>query len=121
MENFYKLFDVPPTAGLDDIRRAFRKKAKLCHPDLFQQLPADEYYNRQMEFVRLTKAYEILSDPQKRKSFDRQLAKDSKKSSSSHEQKNRRSSSFYSNKRNFNVNKWTMGSQGLIYRLSIQN
>ena len=71
MENFYKLFEVPPTASIDVIRKAFRKKAKLCHPDLFQQLPADEYYKRQMEFVRLTKAYEILSDPQKRKAFDR--------------------------------------------------
>jgi len=42
MENYYTLFEVSPSADVTLIRSAFRKKAKSCHPDLFQQLPVDE-------------------------------------------------------------------------------
>ena len=94
MENYYKLLDVSPIADLDLIRKAFRKKAKSCHPDLFQKLPQEEQQKRQKEFVRLTQAYEILADPKKRQLFDRQLAKTSTKAPYPHDQKNRRSSSF---------------------------
>ena len=58
MENYYTLFEVPPSADVTLIRSAFRKKAKSCHPDLFQQLPAEERQSRQKEFVKLTQAYE---------------------------------------------------------------
>ena len=96
MENYYTLFEVPPSADVTLIRSAFRKKAKSCHPDLFQQLPAEERQSRQKEFVRLTQAYEILADPQKRLIFDRELAKSATKARKPHDQKNRRSSSFSS-------------------------
>ncbi len=101
MENYYTLFEVPPSADVTLIRSAFRKKAKSCHPDLFQQLPAEERQNRQKEFVRLTQAYEILADPQKRLIFDRELAKSATKARKPHDQKNRRSSSFSSSSSSF--------------------
>ncbi|HIO62056.1 MAG TPA: J domain-containing protein, partial [Deltaproteobacteria bacterium] len=34
------MFDVPLDADISLIRSAFRKKAKSCHPDLFQQVSA---------------------------------------------------------------------------------
>ncbi len=101
MENYYTLFEVPPSADVTLIRSAFRKKAKSCHPDLFQQLPAEERQSRQKEFVRLTQAYEILADPQKRLIFDRELAKSATKARQPHDQKNRRSSSFSSSSSSF--------------------
>ncbi len=101
MENYYTLFEVPPSADVTLIRSAFRKKAKSCHPDLFQQLPAEERQSRQKEFVRLTQAYEILADPQKRLIFDRELAKSATKARKPHDQKNRRSSSFSSSSSSF--------------------
>ena len=101
MENYYTLFEVPPAADIASIRSAFRKKAKSCHPDLFQQLPAEELQSRQKEFVRLTQAYEILADPEKRQLFDRQLAKCGTKARQPHDQKNRRSSSFSSGSSSF--------------------
>ena len=105
MENYYTLFEVPPSADVTLIRSAFRKKAKSCHPDLFQQLPAEERQKLQKEFVRLTQAYEILADPIKRQSFDRQLANEAKETYYTHEQKKRRSSSFSSRRRSFKQNK----------------
>ena len=105
MENYYTLFEVPPSADVTLIRSAFRKKAKSCHPDLFQQLPAEERQSRQKEFVRLTQAYEILADPQKRLIFDRELAKSATKARQPHDQKNRRSSSFSSGRSSFKQKK----------------
>ena len=101
MDNFYTLFEVPPEADIALIRSAFRKKAKSCHPDLFQQVPADERQSRQKEFVRLTQAYEILADPGKRKLFDKQLNKSATKARPPHDQKYSRSSSFSSGKSSF--------------------
>ena len=101
MENFYTLFKVPPEADIALIRSAFRKKAKSCHPDLFQQVPAEERQSRQKEFVRLTQAYAILADPRKRQLFDSQLTKSATKARQPHDQKYSRSSSFSSSKNSF--------------------
>ena len=105
MENYYTLLEVPPAADIALIRSAFRKKAKSCHPDLFQQVPEKERQSRQKEFVRLTQAYEILADPGKRQLFDRQLTKSATKARQPHDQKYGRSSSFYSSRNSFKQKK----------------
>ena len=105
MENYYTLFEIPPSADITLIRSAFRKKAKSCHPDLFQQSSVEELLRRQKEFVRLTQAYEILADPEKRQLFDRQLTKSSTKARHPHHQKYSRSSSFSSSKSSFKYKK----------------
>ena len=75
MENYYKLFEISNDADISQLKSAFRKKAKSCHPDLFQHVSAEERKNLQIKFVRLSKAYEILSDPKKRQLFDLRLRK----------------------------------------------
>tara|TARA_B100000686_G_scaffold181724_1_gene188748 strand:+ start:86 stop:799 length:714 start_codon:yes stop_codon:yes gene_type:complete len=73
MENYYKLFEVTNDADLSELRSAFRKKAKSCHPDLFQHVSPEERKNLQKKFVRLSQAYETLADPKKRQLFDLRL------------------------------------------------
>ena len=73
MDNYYKLFEVNNDADISELRSAFRKKAKSCHPDLFQHVSPEERKNLQKKFVRLSQAYEILADPKKRKLFDLRL------------------------------------------------
>lgn len=34
MKNYYSILGVPPTANQQDIRKAYREKAKLYHPDV---------------------------------------------------------------------------------------
>tara|TARA_B100000686_G_C16640441_1_gene889789 strand:+ start:124 stop:825 length:702 start_codon:yes stop_codon:yes gene_type:complete len=74
MDNYYKLFEVSNDADISELRSAFRKKVKSCHPDLFQHVSPEERKNLQKKFVRLSQAYETLADPKKRELFDIRLA-----------------------------------------------
>ena len=47
---------IPQTSGPDEVRRAYHQKAKLVHPDQFQDAEQQAEANRRM--VRLNKAYE---------------------------------------------------------------
>jgi DnaJ-class molecular chaperone len=62
----YQELGVPRTASADEIRRAFRKLAKQYHPDRNPgDKPAEE------RFKRVSGAFDILGDEDKRKKFDR--------------------------------------------------
>ena len=101
MENYYKLFEVPNDADNATLRRAFRKKAKSCHPDLFQHVSPEERKNLQKKFVRLSRAYETLSDPKKRQLFDLRLRKSSVKAGQQNVKEYRSTSNSSSRSNNF--------------------
>lgn len=56
---------VPKNASADDIKKAYRKLAKECHPDLH---PNDK--GAEARFKELNEANEVLSDPEKRARYD---------------------------------------------------
>src|SRR5262249_38094449 len=62
----YAMLGVPKTASQDDISKAFRKLAKELHPDLN---PNDKAAAER--FKKVSAAYELLSDSEKRARFDR--------------------------------------------------
>ena len=62
----YLELGVPRGASQDDVRKAFRKLAKQFHPDANQNDPTAEE-----KFKRVSAAFDILGDPDKRKRFDR--------------------------------------------------
>ncbi len=66
MSDPYQTVGVARTASPDEIKKAFRKKAKALHPDSNANDP-----KAQEKFSALNNAYEILSDPEKRRQFDR--------------------------------------------------
>ena len=104
MENYYKLFEVPNDADISTLRSAFRKKAKSCHPDLFQHVSPEERKNLQKKFVRLSQAYETLSDPKKRQLFDLRLRKSSVKAGQQNVKEYRSTSNSSSSRNNFKQN-----------------
>lgn len=65
LATYYEFLGVRPEASLREIKSAFRKKAKIFHPDTAR---SDD---RSMRF--LLEAYRTLSDPQLRREYDRKL------------------------------------------------
>ena len=104
MENYYKLFEVPNDADISKVRSAFRKKAKSCHPDLFQHVTPEERKNLQKKFVRLSQAYETLADPIKRHLFDLRLRKSSVKAEQQNVKERKSTSNPSSPRNNFKQN-----------------
>ena len=104
MENYYKIFEVSNDADISTLRSAFRRKAKSCHPDLFQHVSPEERKNLQKKFVRLSQAYETLSDPKKRQLFDLRLRKSSVKAGQQNVKEYRSTSNFSSRRNNFKQN-----------------
>ncbi len=63
--DYYEVLDVEKNASDDEIKKAFRKKAKLYHPDLH---PGDK--EAEKNFKEVNEAYEVLSDKEKRSRYD---------------------------------------------------
>jgi molecular chaperone DnaJ len=64
-DDYYQILDVPRTASAEDIKKAFRKQARKYHPDVNPGNKAAEE-----RFKQLNSAFEVLSDPKKRKLYD---------------------------------------------------
>lgn len=67
MNEYYRKLGVQPNVSQDDLKKAYRALAKECHPDLH---PGD--HAAETRFKEINEAYEILSDPEKRKKYDDQ-------------------------------------------------
>jgi DnaJ-class molecular chaperone len=65
-EDPYKVLGVSRTATDEEIRRTYRKLAKELHPDLN---PANRA-SAEEKFKRVSAAYEIVGDPEKRRQYD---------------------------------------------------
>ncbi len=64
--DYYAILGIPPEADFEVLKRAYYRRAKECHPDLFGGDAAKEE-----EFKRLVEAFNILSDPLTRRRYDR--------------------------------------------------
>jgi hypothetical protein len=67
MVNCYAVLGVSEDASQKEIKEAYRKRALECHPD---RADDGEEAAAKEEFVQVRKAFEVLSDPEKREAYD---------------------------------------------------
>ena len=66
MRDYYEVLGVAPDAGAAEIKRAYRQLARRYHPDISGE-------DRASAFLEVARAFEVLGDPQRRRSYDQAL------------------------------------------------
>jgi molecular chaperone DnaJ len=66
MRDYYDVLGVAPDAGADEIKRAYRQLARRYHPDISGD-------DRGTAFHEVARAYDVLSDPARRRQYDAAL------------------------------------------------
>jgi DnaJ family protein C protein 7 len=69
-KDYYKILGVSKDATDLEIKKAYRKKALICHPDRSPNATPEEKKEMEKSFKELGEAYSVLSDPQKKTRYD---------------------------------------------------
>ncbi|GMI52924.1 hypothetical protein ScalyP_jg332 [Parmales sp. scaly parma] len=77
--SLYSALGVKKSATQPEIKKAYRRAALRCHPD---KVPPERRDDAEKKFKRVAKAYEILGDESKRKTYDMYALASSRSSSS---------------------------------------
>jgi curved DNA-binding protein len=66
-KDYYQTLGVAKTATQDEIQKAFRKLARVHHPDMAKE---KDKAAAETKFKEINEAYEVLKDPEKRQKYD---------------------------------------------------
>lgn len=92
--NYYETLEVSTRATQAEIKQAYRRLAKLFHPDSQCESATHE------KIVILNQAYEVLGDPKRRRVYDQQLfSHSSYQASSQRQQRNEAAQTYYRQQR----------------------
>jgi curved DNA-binding protein len=63
-KDYYETLAIERGASAEEIKKAYRRLARQCHPDISKEEGAEE------RFKEISEAYQTLSDPEKRQAYD---------------------------------------------------
>lgn len=69
-KDYYKILGVDRQAGDDEIKKAYKKRALIHHPDRHAGASDSERLEQEKKFKELGEAYTVLSDPKKKARYD---------------------------------------------------
>lgn len=69
-KDYYKILGISKTATEDEIKKAYRKRALIHHPDRHANASDEEKKDQEKKFKEVGEAYTVLSDPAKRSRYD---------------------------------------------------
>merc|ERR1712240_270422 len=69
-KDYYKILSVDKTANEEEIKKAYRKRAMIHHPDRHSGATEAEKKDHEHKFKEVGEAYAILSDEKKRRMYD---------------------------------------------------
>lgn len=72
MSDYYILLEVSPEASQEEIKRSYRRLARMHHPDLNAEA-------LDIHIKRLNEAYGVLRDPKKRAAYDAERAEEARR------------------------------------------
>ena len=98
MADHYSVLGIKRSASADEIKRAFRKKAKEHHPDV----GGDGIY-----ILKINDAWEVLGDPDKKRAYDNQISSFSTPRNASYSRQAAPSSSWSANWQRATSDNWT--------------
>ncbi|KAL5561160.1 hypothetical protein UlMin_030907 [Ulmus minor] len=68
--SLYDVLGIPISASGHEIKTAYRRLARMCHPDV---VAMNQKENSANQFMKIHAAYSTLSDPDKRANYDKDL------------------------------------------------
>lgn len=69
-KDYYGILGVSRDASADEIKSAYRRLAKKYHPDVYATAEESKKKEAEQKFKEIQHAYEVLSDPQKKATYD---------------------------------------------------
>lgn len=68
-EDYYQILGVDPDANQEEIKKTYRYKASVFHPDRLKGFPESTQRQAEEDLKRINRAHQVLKDPQKREQY----------------------------------------------------
>jgi molecular chaperone DnaJ len=66
----YAVLGISELASPEEVKKAFRRNARRCHPDIVGASDSDKLADAERRFKLLSHAYDVLIDPDARRQYD---------------------------------------------------
>lgn len=78
-EDYYEILDVNPEANDEEIKKAYRDRCFIFHPDRMKGAPESAQRKAEEELKRVNRAFNVLKDPAKRRDYHQEWLKKPRK------------------------------------------